>query len=164
MNCKIFRTTEHDVCCSNVAIVLIILGVSLTLLSLVYPAEPDSELDPGQSAAENESERIRQANTRMMVYILSFTGMAFVTCGGVMSSFLLTKYILLDECVTTDERTDLESNGNQELGTRGRSSSSTSPSILATASAETQKSALVEHDYCHPGNGQNDLKHYGSIN
>lgn len=170
MSCKRFlRTTDHDVCFGNFAMGFIVCGVILTLAAFVYPLPLESELDPSQTAKENESDRIDDANTRFTIYIISLIGMTMVVGGGLISSFLLTKYILLDECVKTEENAPdfIAPTNNQAFNggihSQGDTALPVTPGTFTSSPKEIKKGELLDNDFCEAGLAGSDIRQYGSI-
>lgn len=87
---------------SNISLIFIGIGALLTFPSLMWPIDFYYNIDPHLSAKENEEREEAHSRTLYTLSTVAFVGMAFIGCGAIITSVLLTKIIVLQACTRTE--------------------------------------------------------------
>lgn len=90
--------SASEKCMSDVAICCILIGIILTVTGLFWPVNPDYMLNMDASAEENEKSEADHARFMAAIYTVIVLGMVFVFIGSLITSGLLMRVIITEEC------------------------------------------------------------------
>ncbi|CAL1537576.1 unnamed protein product [Lymnaea stagnalis] len=92
------KCSVSEKCLSDVAICCIAVGIILTVTGLFWPVNPNYTLNMEASAEENEKNEADHARFMVAIYTVIVLGMVFVLIGALITSGLLMKVIITEEC------------------------------------------------------------------